>query len=262
MLRFRPLALAAAALAAAPLPATLAAQGFGQGPPPKNLQVLPKDMSRQEVVAKMRLIATGLGVRCEYCHVSTTGPDGREQNDFASDDKDTKKTARGMLRMVNDINDKYLKELRPDLATLHQVTCESCHHGLAKPRTIQVEMMDAVNAKGADSAIALYKNLRARYYGRSAYDFGDLPLNLAAQQIALTTPDKRPAALALLKLNLEFNAQSVPTLTTLAQMSLTAGDTAAARDALKKAAALAPDDPQLKRMLSRLTDTTRRSPPR
>ena len=261
MLRLRPLAFAAAALAA-PLPATLAAQGFGQGPPPKNLQVLPKDLSRQEVVAKMRLIAAGLGVRCEYCHVSTTGPDGREQNDFASDDKENKKIARGMLKMVIDINEKYLKELKPDLAALHQVSCETCHHGLARPRTVQMEMIDAVNAKGADSAIALYRDLRTRYYGRSAYDFGDQSLNLAAQQIALTTPDQRPAALALLKLNLEFNPQSVPTLTTLAQMSLAAGDTAAARDALKKAMALAPDDPQLKRMLSRLTDTTRKSPPR
>ena len=257
MTRFTVVLLAALA-AAAPL----AAQGFGQGPPPKNLQVLPKDLTREEVVARMRVIAVGLGVRCEYCHVSTTGPDGREQNDFAADDKDTKKTARGMLRMVMDINEKYLKELRPDLAPLHQVTCETCHHGLAKPRTVQIEMMDAVNAKGADSAVALYRDLRTRYYGRSAYDFGDLPLNLVAQQIAQSAPEKRPAALALLKLNLEFNPQSVPTLTTLAQMALAGGDTAAARDALTKAAAISPDDQQLKRMLSRLTDTTRKSPPR
>src|ERR1041385_6563384 len=148
----------AAALAATLLPATLAAQGFGQGPPPKNLQVLPKDMTRQEVVARMRLIATGLGVRCEYCHVSTTGPDGREQNDFASDDRETKKAARGMLRMVIASSDTFLRALRPALAPLHQGTGETCHHGLAKPRTVQVEMMDAVNAKGADSAIALYKD--------------------------------------------------------------------------------------------------------
>jgi hypothetical protein len=247
------------ALAAA---APLTAQGFGQGPPPKNLQVLPKDLTRQEVVARMRLIATGLGVRCEYCHVSTTGPDGREQNDFASDDKETKKVARGMLKMVMAINDTFLKALRPDLAPLHQVTCETCHHGLAKPRTVQVEMMDAVNAKGADSAIALYRDLRTRYYGRSAYDFGELPLNLAAQQIAQSAPEKRPAALALLKLNLEYYPQSVPTLTTVAQVSLAGGDTTAARDALKQAAVIAPDDQQVKRMLSRLTDTTRKSPPR
>src|ERR1044071_1696906 len=182
MPRFRP--LAAAVLAAALLPGTLAAQGGGQGPPPKNLQVLPKDLTRQEVVARMRNIATALGVRCEYCHVRTVGPDGRERNEDDLDDKETKKIARGMLRMVNDINGKYLKELAPDLAPLHQVTCETCHHGLAKPRTIQAEMIDAVNANGADSAIALYKDLRTRYYGRSSYDFGDLPLTFAAQQIA------------------------------------------------------------------------------
>jgi tetratricopeptide (TPR) repeat protein len=260
MTRFPVLTAAALGLAAASAP--LAAQGFGQGPPPKNLQVLPKDMTRQEVVAKMRGIAIALGVRCEYCHVSTTGPDGREQNDFAADDKDTKKTARGMLRMVNDINEKYLKELRPDLAPLHQVTCETCHHGLARPRTIQAELIDAVNAKGADSAIALYKDLRTRYYGRASYDFGDLAVTLAAQQLAQTAPEKRPAGLALLRMNLEFNPQSVPTLTTLVQMSAAAGDTAAAIDALRKALAIAPNDPQLKRMQSALKDTTRRSPPR
>lgn len=258
MARLPVLALTALAVTSAPL----AAQGFGQGPPPKNLQVLPKDMTRQEVVARMRGIAIALGVRCEYCHVSSTGPDGREQNDYAADDKDTKKTARGMLRMVNDINEKYLKELRPDLAPLHQVTCETCHHGLAKPRTIQAELIDAVNAKGADSAIALYRDLRTRYYGRQSYDFGDLAVTLAAQQLAQTSPEKRPAGLALLRMNLELNPQSVPTLTTLAQMSLAGGDTATARDALKRAAAIAPDDQQIKRLLSRLTDTTRKSPPR
>ncbi len=260
MTRYPVLTAAALGLAVASTP--LAAQGFGQGPPPKNLQVLPKDMTRQEVVAKMRGIAIALGVRCEYCHVSTTGPDGREQNDFAADDKDTKKTARGMLRMVNDINEKYLKELRPDLAPLHQVTCETCHHGLARPRTIQAELIDAVNARGADSAIALYKDLRTRYYGRASYDFGDLAVTLAAQQLAQTAPEKRPAGLALLRMNLEFNPQSVPTLTTLVQMSAAAGDTAAAIDALRKALAIAPNDPQLKRMQSALKDTTRRSPPR
>jgi tetratricopeptide (TPR) repeat protein len=260
MMRLRCTSLAA--FAATMLPATLAAQGFGQGPPPRNLQVLPKDMSRQEVVARMRGIAIALGVRCEHCHVSTTGPDGREQNDFAADDKETKKVARGMLRMVMDINEKYLKELRPDLALLHQVSCETCHHGLAKPRTIQAELIEAVNAKGADSAIALYKDLRSRYYGRASYDFGDLGVTLAAQAIAQAAPEKRPAGLALLRMNLEFYPQSAPTWTTLVQMSAAAGDTAAAIEALRKALAIAPNDPQLRRMQSVLKDTTRKSPPR
>jgi len=229
------------------LPALLPAQGF-QGPPPKNLQVLPKSLSRGEVTARMRLISTALGVRCSYCHVETTGPDGREQTDHAADDKETKKVAREMMRMVNDINDKYLiSGMGLTLAERQRVTCETCHHGLAKPRTIQAALRDAIEAKGADSAIALYRDLRSRYYGRAAYDFGEMALPLL-----LPMPDQRPAALALLKLNLEFYPQSAPTYQAIAQVSLQSGDTVAAVEALTKAVALAPDDRQMRRDLERL----------
>jgi len=247
-------------LGGALLPATLLAQGGGfQGPPPKNLQVLPKDLSRGEVVAQMRLIAAGLGVRCEHCHVSTTGPDGREQNDYAADDKDTKKTAREMMKMVNDINDKYLiAGMGRTLAERQRVTCATCHHGLAKPRTIQAELLDAIDAKGVDSAVALYRDLRTKYFGRAAYDFGENAILLLVPQGQLPLP--RPAAIALLKLNLEFYPQSVPTLTSLAQQSVQAGDTAAAIDAVTKALAIAPDNQQLKGYLARLKGS-RPNPP-
>lgn len=233
------------------LPALLAAQGGFQGPPPKNLQVLPKDLSRGEVVARMRLIASALGVRCEFCHVSTTGPDGREQTDFAADDKDTKKTARSMLKMVNDINDQYLiAGMGKTLSDRHRVSCATCHHGLSKPRTIQAELADAVEAKDADSAITLYKSLRTKYYGSAAYDFSEVGILLLVPQGQLPIP--RPAAIALLKLNLEYYPQSIPSWTALAQQSAQAGDTAAALDAMNKAIAIAPDNPQLKNMLNRL----------
>ncbi len=244
--------LVLAALAAA-LPALLSAQGF-QGPPPKNLQVLPKDLSRGEVISRMRLIAASLGVRCEHCHVSTTGPDGREQNDFAADDKDTKKTARSMLKMVNDINDQYLiAGMGKTLTERHRVTCATCHHGLAKPRTIQAELADAIEARDADSAITLYQSLRAKYYGSAAYDFGEVGILLLVPQGQLPIP--RPAAIALLKLNLEYYPQSIPTWTALAQQSAQAGDTAAALDAMSKAIAIAPDNQQLKNLLNRLKGT-------
>lgn len=235
---------------AAAFPILLAAQGF-QGPPPKNLQVLPKDLSRAEVVSRMRPIASALGVRCEYCHVSTTGPDGREQNDFAADDKDTKKTAREMMKLVNDINDKYLiAGMGKTLTEWHRVSCATCHHGLAKPRTIQAELADAIEAKDADSAVTLYKALRTKYYGSAAYDFSEVGILLLVPQGQLPIP--RPAAIALLKLNLEYYPQSIPSWTALAQQSAQAGDTAAALEALNKAIAIAPDNQQLKNQLNRL----------
>jgi hypothetical protein len=204
------------------------------------------------VTAIMRNIAASLGVRCEYCHVAVAGADGREQvQDYSLDDKEMKKTARSMLRMTMDINDKYLTDMGRQLTPLTRVSCETCHHGLAKPRTIQAEVAGAITAKGADSAIALYRDLRTRYFGRAAYDFGEPALTLAAQQVA-QTPEQRPAAAALLKLNLEFFPQSVPTYAALAQTLVQAADTAGAVEALTKALEIQPDNAQLRAQLTRL----------
>ncbi len=44
--------------------------GNQQTPPaPKNLQVLPKDMTFQQVLQKMRSMSQELGVECNFCHV-------------------------------------------------------------------------------------------------------------------------------------------------------------------------------------------------
>ena len=250
-------------LVAIALPAIAAAQGGGPGgpggapggggqqQPPKNLQVLPKDMPRAEVVARMRTFTGALGVRCEYCHVAVKLPDGREQvQDYSLDDKDTKKTARDMLRMVGDINDKYLKAMGRTMTDRTRVSCETCHHGIAKPRTIQAEVGAAIDAAGPDSAIALYRDLRTRYYMRQSYDFGELALT-QYQQYA-SGPEKLPAAIAILKLNLEFYPTSVPTMSALAAAQVQAGDTAAAVQTLNKALVIQPDNPQVRGLLGRL----------
>ena len=78
------LLVAASMLAEAQIPQTF-----------KNLQALPKDIPRAELVSTMRGVAGGLGVRCTHCHV---GPDNLEGMDFASDEKPTKRAARLMIR--------------------------------------------------------------------------------------------------------------------------------------------------------------------
>ena len=50
-----------------------------------NLKVLPKEISRRELVSIMRGFAGALGVRCKHCHVGEN-PDSFEGYDFASDD--------------------------------------------------------------------------------------------------------------------------------------------------------------------------------
>src|ERR1700710_2563229 len=87
---------------ATPAPAPAGGRG-GPPPPPQNLQVLPKDIPRQELLQTMRGFGQGLGVQCNFCHVQE-GPGGR--TDMAADDKPTKKTARVMMQMTMHVNDE------------------------------------------------------------------------------------------------------------------------------------------------------------
>ncbi len=103
--------------------------GRGGGQAPTNLQVLPKTMTQQEVVAVMRTFTQGLGVMCDHCHVGT-------QADRAKDDKPEKATARKMIKMMMAINDDFLKDVgTPPPAGQTKVTCYTCHRGALKPLT-------------------------------------------------------------------------------------------------------------------------------
>ena len=101
---------------------------------PTNLQVLPKDIPKPQLVQLMRGFAMGLGVRCEHCHVG----EGNDLStfDFASDAKPQKVTARRMIVMAREINTKLLAGFPPgrDEAT-PAVTCYTCHRGQTKPLT-------------------------------------------------------------------------------------------------------------------------------
>ncbi len=106
-------------------------QGRGQGrqgrgappPPPKNLQVLPKDWTGEQVVGFMRgTVAAGLGVQCTYCHVQ----------DRSVDEKPEKLKARKMLKMMMDINHNFPEGVG-DPAVTDKVTCYTCHRGATKP---------------------------------------------------------------------------------------------------------------------------------
>lgn len=246
----RPRPLIAAVLVL--LPVSLAAQGGPPGgppPPPKNLQVLPKDMTRPQVIAIMRNVATSLGVRCEYCHVQQM-VDGREVTDFSLDDKDKKQVARDMMRMAMEINDK-LASMGRTVTPRTRVQCETCHHGLAKPRTLATEIFTAYEARNVDSAIARYRELRTQYYGRASYDFGELPLIFVSEELG-RAPEKRADALKLLQLNLEFNARSAGSYAGIANIQLAMGDTAAAVASFQKVTELDPNNQQARRALQML----------
>ena len=111
-----------------------------------------------------------------------------------------------------------------------------------------------MQASGPDSAIALYRALRLRYYGAAAYDFSEPSFNETGNQLGQVA-DNRKAAIAILKLNLEFFPASVPTLTNLANISVAMGDTAGAVAAINQALASQPDNNQLRNLLQRIKPT-------
>jgi Photosynthetic reaction centre cytochrome C subunit len=124
--------LIAAAIAVA-LGAVASAQQWTP-PTPKNLQVLPKDMPPRALVATMRSFAQGLGVRCQHCHVyKGTNADDLNAYDFANDEKEEKKIARVMLKMVMSNNDVLKDVGDPPAAGELKVTCYTCHRGDKHP---------------------------------------------------------------------------------------------------------------------------------
>ncbi len=102
--------------------------------PPANLQVLPAQLSRAGLRSLMKQYERALGVSCSYCHV-----EDRDSGviDYASDENPRKHTARLMISMLNEINDKHLAQLGGDRRYAQSVTCGSCHQGRATPQVFE-----------------------------------------------------------------------------------------------------------------------------
>ena len=222
----------------------LQAQG-PEGEKPKNLKVLPKDTSHRQVVALMREFSIGTGMRCDGCHAQK---DGSDELAYDSDKKPEKETARKMMKMVDAINEQIAKM---DLKDPPKVGCVTCHHGVKEPQTLTALMMQTTHDKGADAAIAQYRQLRDQYYGSAAYNFAPLSLNDAA--IKLAENDKNyDGALKLLDLNIEFNPKDANTYVTMARVQVAKGDKAAAKASLDKALAIDPNNRGAKMMMQQV----------
>jgi len=256
MTRFAALAVgvglfvASSAVAQQPPPAGTAA-GAGQragGPPPMtNLQIIPKDAPREQVLATMQSIAAALGVQCNYCHVME-GRGGR--NDMASDEKPTKKTARQMMVFARELNEKLPAVVGKAGNETTRVGCMTCHRGLAIPKQLTQVLNETVNAKGLDGAVAQYRELRTKYAGTMAYDMSENGL-IAMAQAALQA-ERADNALTWLNLNLEFYPKSSRTYQIMAQAHQKKNDKDAAIKDLEKAVELDPNNNQAKNQLQQL----------
>lgn len=93
---------------------------------PKNLKVLPKDITKEQLDEVMKGFNQALGVKCIHCHVKN-----ESGWDFASDDKPEKNISRKMFTMTRAINKKYFGV---DHKLFGTVTCMTCHQGGTEPK--------------------------------------------------------------------------------------------------------------------------------
>lgn len=107
-----------------------------------NIQVF-RGLPQSELLPVMHFMRASLGVRCDHCHVA-------ENEMYWKDEKPAKTTARQMIRMVDDINNK-------NFGGKPVVTCNSCHRGNVIPMGIpSVDQAAFENTtQGAEAAPAL-----------------------------------------------------------------------------------------------------------
>ena len=100
---------------------------------PTNLQVLPKNLTGEQVHEIMHKWAGFLGAKCSTCHAvdpNRLGPNGRPVLNFADDSKPEKRTARLMYKMTENINENYISMVEN---SGQPVTCGTCHRGHVTP---------------------------------------------------------------------------------------------------------------------------------
>lgn len=252
MMRWSALVVAALAASASTAPAQTPAPAApagaqARGGPPTNLQVMPKDTTREQVLQAMQAFTQALGVQCNYCHVQE-GRGGR--NDMAADEKPAKKAARGMMLLAREINEKLPPAVGKAANETTRVGCMTCHRGVAVPKPLTQVLSEAVTAKGLDGAIADYRALRTRYSNTMAYDLSEAGLITMGQ--SAINADRPDNAIAWLTLNLEFYPKSSRTYQTLAQAYQKKNDRDAAIKALEKAVELDANNAQAKAQLQQL----------
>ncbi len=251
-MRMRRLSLLSLAIVLAATPAV----AFAQFPPEKtkNLKVLSPDMPIRTLIDTMASFTRALGVRCTYCHVGRE-TDPLSSYDFVSDEKAEKLKAREMLRMLGAINGEHLPKVVARRDPPINVTCATCHRGVAQPRSLQQVLLIAYDAAGADSLEGAYRALRQRYYGSAAYDFGEVALVDVANDIRARK--NLPDALRIYQLNTQFSPTSTFALRSLAGGQLAAGDTAGAVASFQRALAINPNDSQSKAAIDRVRGNQR-----
>ena len=117
---------------------TLVLLGFAASAPPddppyKNLKILAKNISHDDLKKIMDGYKEALGVKCNFCHAASKDTSVHHP-DFASDEKPEKNIARKMMKMTAKINKKYFSFTTAEEGENNpSVTCITCHRGNQQP---------------------------------------------------------------------------------------------------------------------------------
>src|SRR6516165_418584 len=196
-----------------------------------------------DAALNMQAIAQALGVSCDYCHATARGSGAPEPK---------KDIARQMIAMTREINARVQQATGNSSA---KVECVTCHHGVPVPRQLSDILADTLRFKGTDAAVAQYRELRERYYGRQAYDFSEETLANLADRLVTGRPDD---AIALMKLNLEYYPKSARTYATIGYAYTRKFDDESAIVYYKKALEIEPNNGVIQGRLASILSSRRR----
>jgi hypothetical protein len=99
----------------------------------KNLKILPKNISKEDLDKVMDGFKAALGVKCTFCHAPSKDS-SIKWPDFASDEKPEKNIARGMMKMTQKINKKYFSYNKNEQGeVVPAIECMTCHRGSEHP---------------------------------------------------------------------------------------------------------------------------------
>lgn len=242
-------ALASAIRAQTPAPAPQ--QNAWQWPEKlSNLQFFPKDWTGARLRPVMIQFTRTLGVRCSYCHKGIEGQP-LSTYDFASDENPNKERARLMLHMLKDINDD-LKKLQPSGPERVNVWCHTCHAGRPRPATLPEELVEQYHQHGVKAALDHYADLKKRFYGRGAYDFGEDSLNSFGY---IVLEKDAAGSVPIFQLNAELFPQSGNVWDSLGEAYLKSGDAKKAQESYEKSLALDPKNENARQALQKLKES-------
>ncbi|HEX7086586.1 MAG TPA: c-type cytochrome [Vicinamibacterales bacterium] len=97
-----------------------------------NIQVLPKDITPDQLMAVMRGWNAALNVDCVFCHKGQVGQPWSTY-DFTDDSKVRHEVARLMVRATTSLNEQFKELGDPDQPM--KVTCATCHRRNRHPET-------------------------------------------------------------------------------------------------------------------------------